>query len=204
MRCNISKMTPMITISNTVTIFPLQWHWPTSVTLTLTLFLKVAFSTWSIMRSLKAHRGSTRRLVCGSGNKLHSIACRRKYKLEDLSDKPWAPSQYKDHLLRYMDIYHKSKTVMRPPYLYNRNLYTGKMASLYWDTPLVVLAYAEVLSYYQFRHDLFLYSTQSCNNKYLPSKIPLAIKWYCYIYVSKRRIRAPFTSRINFNLSMDK
>ena len=38
------------------------------------------------------------------------------------------PSQYKDHLIRYVDLHYKNKIVLN---LYNGNLYTGKMTSLY-------------------------------------------------------------------------
>ena len=48
------------------------------------------------------------------------------------------PPQYKDHLYRYEDSHHKDKMVMRPCYLYNRNLYTDEMKSLYWYSPQVI------------------------------------------------------------------
>ena len=41
--------------------------------------------------------------------------------------------EYKDCLFRYRDSHYKGGTVMRPFYLYNGNLYTGKMASLYFE-----------------------------------------------------------------------
>ena len=50
----------------------------------------------------------------------------------------WAPSQYKKkHLSRYRDSHYKDEMVARLSYLYNGNLYTGKMACLYWDTPWI-------------------------------------------------------------------
>ena len=39
--------------------------------------------------------------------------------------------QYEDCLSWYRHYYYKDKTVVRPSYLYNRNAYTGKVASLY-------------------------------------------------------------------------
>ena len=47
--------------------------------------------------------------------------------------------QCKDHLLRYEDSHYKDQMVLRPSpvrqsYLYNRNPYTCKMASLYRDS----------------------------------------------------------------------
>ena len=41
--------------------------------------------------------------------------------------------QYIDHLSRYRDSHCKDETVVRPSYLLNGNIYTGKTASLYWD-----------------------------------------------------------------------
>ena len=51
-----------------------------------------------------------------------------------------ASSQYKDGLSRYVDFHYmyKDETVFRPSHLYyNGNPYTGKTASLYWDSPEV-------------------------------------------------------------------
>ena len=50
----------------------------------------------------------------------------------------WAPSQYKDCLSRYRDFHYKDKLVVRLSYLHNGNPYTGKMASLYLDGPLII------------------------------------------------------------------
>ena len=50
----------------------------------------------------------------------------------------WAPFQYEDHLTRYGSSHYKGKTVMRLSYLYNGNSYTGKMAYLYWNGPLLL------------------------------------------------------------------
>ena len=46
-----------------------------------------------------------------------------------------ALSQYKDRLSRYGDFHYKDRMVMIVSYLYNGNLYTGNMASLYWNGP---------------------------------------------------------------------
>ena len=47
-------------------------------------------------------------------------------------------SQYNGHLFRYRGSHYedkmKVKMVMRLSYLYNENFYTGKSASLYWDS----------------------------------------------------------------------
>ena len=40
-----------------------------------------------------------------------------------------------DHLSRYGKSYHKDQMVVRHSHLFNRNPYTGKTASLYWDQP---------------------------------------------------------------------
>ena len=57
----------------------------------------------------------------------------------------WVPSQYKDHLSRYIYFHYKDKTVVRPFYLYNGNSYTGKSASLYWDGPPGILVTSVLL-----------------------------------------------------------
>ena len=43
----------------------------------------------------------------------------------------------KERLSRYRDSHYIDKMVTRPSYLYDVNLYTGKVASLYWDSPLI-------------------------------------------------------------------
>ena len=43
--------------------------------------------------------------------------------------------QYKDRLSWYRDSHYNDKTVVRPSFLYNGNLYTCKIASIYWDGP---------------------------------------------------------------------
>ena len=43
----------------------------------------------------------------------------------------WAMPPYKDYLSRHRDSHYKDKTIVRPLYHYNRNLHTGKVASLY-------------------------------------------------------------------------
>ena len=52
-----------------------------------------------------------------------------------LWEKSRAPSQYKDILSRYGDSHVKDKTVMRPSYSLHGDPYTGKTASLYWNSP---------------------------------------------------------------------
>ena len=49
-----------------------------------------------------------------------------------------APSQCKDGLSRYDDFHYKDKTVVRWSYLYNGNLYTDNMTSLYWYGPQIL------------------------------------------------------------------
>ena len=44
------------------------------------------------------------------------------------------PSQYKDLISRYGYFHYKDKTVVRPSYLCNGDLYIGKTTSLYWET----------------------------------------------------------------------
>ena len=78
---------------------------------------------------------------------------------------PWVPSQYKDSLSRYGSFHYKNKVVVRPSYLCKGNAYTGKLVkgmhilwlfgwlvgwlvgnraytgkvtSLYWDSPLAL------------------------------------------------------------------
>ena len=46
------------------------------------------------------------------------------------------PFQHKDHLSMYEDFHYKDEIDVRPSYLYDGNPYTGKTASLYWDSPL--------------------------------------------------------------------
>ena len=49
------------------------------------------------------------------------------------------PFQYRDHLSRYGDSHCKGKTVVSPYCIYNGNFYTSKMASLYWNGPMVFI-----------------------------------------------------------------
>ena len=47
----------------------------------------------------------------------------------------WATSQYKTlFFYQVWEFHNKHKTVVRLSYLYNGNSYTGKMASLFWDS----------------------------------------------------------------------
>ena len=46
-----------------------------------------------------------------------------------------APFQYKDHICSYRDPHCKDKAVMKWSSLYNRKSFTGKMESLYWNSP---------------------------------------------------------------------
>ena len=45
--------------------------------------------------------------------------------------------QYKDQLSGYRDSQYKNKTIMKPSYLYDVNLYTGKMTPLYIKGPQI-------------------------------------------------------------------
>ena len=47
-----------------------------------------------------------------------------------------APSQYKGPLSWYRDSHYKDETVIRPSYLYDGNLYSGKTVPLYWNGPM--------------------------------------------------------------------
>ena len=47
----------------------------------------------------------------------------------------WPRFQYKGRIYPYMYFHYKDKKVVRPSYLYNGNLYTGKTAFSYWDAP---------------------------------------------------------------------
>ena len=49
----------------------------------------------------------------------------------------WALIQYKDSFYHYRKSYCGDKTVVRSSYLPNGISYTGKMASLYWISPLL-------------------------------------------------------------------
>ena len=46
-----------------------------------------------------------------------------------------ALTQYNDCLSRYRESHYKDRTVLRPSYLYNRNPYSCKTASLWWIRP---------------------------------------------------------------------
>ena len=46
--------------------------------------------------------------------------------------------QYEDQLSPYEDYHDQHKTAMRQSYLYHGDPYTGKTASLYWDSPLIL------------------------------------------------------------------
>ena len=60
----------------------------------------------------------------------------------------WVLFQYKDYLSMYRDFHYKDKIVMRLSHLYNGNSYTGKMTSLYLNSPpaLDVLLKQQTLS----------------------------------------------------------
>ena len=47
---------------------------------------------------------------------------------------------------QYRESHYKDKTVVRPSYLYQGNLHTGKMASLYWISPLIVAVFFAYIS----------------------------------------------------------
>ena len=47
---------------------------------------------------------------------------------------------------QYRDSHYKDDTVVRPSYLYQGNLHTGKMASLYWISPLIIPAFFAYIS----------------------------------------------------------
>ena len=49
--------------------------------------------------------------------------------------KPGPRSKYKDGASKYEDLHDKDKLVLRPSNLYNGIPFTGKMISLYWDSP---------------------------------------------------------------------
>ena len=48
-----------------------------------------------------------------------------------------AMSQYTGVFFMYGDVHYKDETVVRPSHLYNGNLYSSKMTSLYWDDPQI-------------------------------------------------------------------
>ena len=58
-----------------------------------------------------------------------------------------APSQNKDHLSSYGGPHVKDKNVTRQSYLWHEDPYTGKMASLYWETLQVGWFNIKMLSY---------------------------------------------------------
>ena len=58
-----------------------------------------------------------------------------KDKMVSLKKKQLCLLQYKDSLSWYRYSHYKDKMVVIPSYLYNKNPYTGKMASFYWNGP---------------------------------------------------------------------
>ena len=50
-------------------------------------------------------------------------------------------NQYKHYFSRCVDCHDNDKTVVRPSYLYHGDPYTGKTASLYWNTLQVISIY---------------------------------------------------------------
>ena len=62
----------------------------------------------------------------------------------------WAPSQYiKTIFPRYGDSHVKDKTVVRLSYLSHGDPYTGKMTSLYWDSPEMPWNIIDIINIHQ-------------------------------------------------------
>ena len=66
--------------------------------------------------------------------------------VEDMPCRPGSHSQYQDHLSKYRDFHYWDKTVARLPYLHDRNFYTDKMASIFWNGPRICIHLSHVIA----------------------------------------------------------
>ena len=103
-----------------------------------------------------------------------------------------APSLYKDRLSRYGDFHYKDKAVVRPSYIYNGNPYTGKTASLYWDTrhsPLVPMCFKSLpnscvqwYSSYTFQGWSYMcISTIGSSEHHLHPRPCIVLRWFFWV-----------------------
>ena len=87
-----------------------------------------------------------------------------------------APFQYKEHLSRYGDLYCKDNTDKRMFYLYNKNPYTDKMPSLYWDSPQVIRS--DLNSQQAQPFHVFPYLNHLCLLQFYFPKAPLVAHYF--------------------------
>ena len=73
-----------------------------------------------------------------------NISCHTQPSIADTSNENRVLYQCKDSLSGNEDFRYKDKTIMILPYLYNRNFFTGKMTSLYWEGHLHIISIGSI------------------------------------------------------------